>query len=187
MTTTGPNSAGTGASDNGNGGTAAWTNPDRITVSDNSRSQASVAAAATTEWLKATNFGFSIPTGDTIDGIQAGIEKRSGTASAIQDVDVKLVKGGTVQGANKAEAAAWPTVDTYSEYGGAADLWDLSFTPADINATNFGVVISALGLLLAQATVDHIRITITHTAVSGMSRGIIRQQSRQVPIAHLRI
>lgn len=171
MTTTGPNSAGTGASDNGNGGTASWSNPGNITVSDNTRASSSVAAGATTEWLKATNLGFAITASDTIDGILVEIEKRSNTAAVMTDVDVKIVKGGTVQGNNKAEAPTWPTTDAYSSYGGSADLWGVTWTATDVNSSTFGVVISCTTSTNALATVDHVRITITHTA-AGSSQAV---------------
>lgn len=167
MTTTGPNIAGTGANDTAVG-SIAWATPSNITTDDGNEAAASVTAGATTHYLKGTNFGFSIPSGDTIDGILVEIDRRAQTASRITDVTVSIVKGGTVTGDNKAIGTTWPTALTYQSYGGAADLWGTTWTDSDINASNFGVVISCTNSSgTVGARVDAIRITITHTTPGG--------------------
>ena len=167
MTTTGPNIAGTGADDSAVG-TITWATPSNITADDGSEAAASVTASAITHYLKGTNFGFSIPSGDTIDGILVEIDRRAQTASRITDVTVSIVKGGTVTGDNKAIGTTWPTALTYQSYGGAADLWGATWTDSDINASNFGLVISCTNSSgTVGARVDAIRITITHTTPGG--------------------
>jgi photosystem II stability/assembly factor-like uncharacterized protein len=84
--------------------------------------------------------------------------------STINDTTVKLVKGGAVVGDNKADAANWPGADAYTTYGGAADLWGTTLTVSDVNANNFGVVVSATRGNGAKSYVDHIRITVYYTA-----------------------
>jgi len=61
----------------------------------------------------------------------------------LTDYDVKLVKGGTVQGNNKATGTELTTTDTIISYGGSSDLWGVSLTPTDINSSNFGLVFAA--------------------------------------------
>lgn len=82
------------------------------------------------------------------------------------DNSVRILKGGAITGNNLAQSTVtWPTTDTYATYGGVAELWGTTWTPADINSANFGVVFSAI----QQSTggtlrVDHIRITVYATA-----------------------
>lgn len=63
----------------------------------------------------------------------------------ITDSTVKLVRAGSVVGDNKASATVWPGALGFEEYGGANDLWGTTFTPAQVNASDFGFVLSATG------------------------------------------
>ncbi len=78
--TAGPTSPGTGADDAAIG-TRTWSNPGNITSSNNTYATATSSGGgnSTTHYLKATNFGFSIPSGATIDGITVGIERKGTT------------------------------------------------------------------------------------------------------------
>lgn len=68
-------SPGTIVSDS-NVSTAAWTNPGNTAASDNGYTAGfSLGSNIATQYLKATNFGFSIPDGATIDGIEAKVER----------------------------------------------------------------------------------------------------------------
>ena len=159
MATAGPSSPGTLADSDGTG-TVVWSNSSNAGASDDAYAQAALLTS-TSRYLLATNFGFSIPAGATIDGILVEIEKNAGLLDTITDDRVRLVKGGTVQSTDKASGTNWPTSDAYSSYGGAADLWSGTWESTDINASNFGVALSATGL--GTASVDHMRITITYT------------------------
>jgi hypothetical protein len=57
---------------------------------------------------------------------------------------VRLVKGGVISGDNKATGSI-TTSDAYYSFGGAADKWGLSLTESDVEASNFGVVVSFNG------------------------------------------
>ncbi len=77
------------------------------------------------------------------------------------DNSVQLVKGGTVTGSNLANTVTpWNTVDTYSTYGSSSNLWGTTWSVAEVNASNFGAVLSA-SVSNGTARVDHMRITIT--------------------------
>jgi hypothetical protein len=161
--TVGPNGAGTGADDSAVG-TLAWSNPTRITSLDASRASAAFAGSGlTTHYLKGTNFGFSIPTGATITGIKLEIAKHnSADYPGVVDSTVKLVKGGSVVGSNRAAAGAWTTTrDTIYTYGGETDKWGTTWTPAEINSSDFGAVLSAYKAdSWGNANVDYFRITV---------------------------
>jgi len=165
----GPNNAGTGANVTGIG-TIAWTNPGNIVSDNNSFATVTLPNnGSTSNYLRGTNYGFSIPGSATITGITVVIGKLSSNFfgfTAINDNAVYLVKNGTITGANRA-AGTWPTSETAVSYGGAADLWGTTWTPADINNTNFGVVLSAVnntGLGVSYtASVDYMQITVNYS------------------------
>lgn len=169
-TTQGANSPGTMA-DDATVGTVAWTNQTNAGASDDSRATTVVDATEVTHYLKATNFGFTIPVGATINGVVVEIERScAGSALRAKDSGVYLVKGGTVSGNNKADTSiTWPTTDTYKTYGDSSDLWGLTLNQSDVNASTFGVVISAtnVGASLDIFRIDHIRITVYFSTPSG--------------------
>lgn len=172
MASQGPNSPSTLANDNSIG-SVAWSNPSNAGASDNSYATAVLTTGTIGNYLKATNFGFSIPSGATIDGIVVEIEKKgsvnSGPARIVDNV-VKLVIGGTITGNNKASASAWPTSDTVASYGTSTDLWGTTPTDSDINASTFGVVLAPRNASIKMsitASVDHMKITVYYTGGGG--------------------
>lgn len=169
----GPTSVGTGA-DSAAVGTQAWTNPGGITASGGGVANCIPATGVTTHYLKGTNCGFAVPVGATIVGIQVEIRKAliGATTETVLDSSVKIVKAsGAIGTQNKASATAWLDTLTYSTYGSSSDLWGETWTPADINDVDFGVVISATttdpGGNGAALNVDHVRITVYYTETSG--------------------
>ena len=171
MSSLGPLSPGT-IVDDATVGTVAWADPGNAAASDNIYSVASVAG--TTHYLKATNFGFTVPTGATIDGIVVEIERKDTSDNPTCDKDnkVQIVKSdGSIGTTDKADLDTWwPLSDTYKTYGSSSDLWGESWTAADINDSDFGVVLQAFmysGIGTERASVDHIRITVYYTEVSG--------------------
>ena len=176
MSSQGPNSPSTLASDGT--GTFAWTNPGNASASDDARASATSPSGPptgfTTDGLNATGFGFSVPSHATINGVTVEIERRksNGTETVI-DSSVRLIKGGTPTGDNKADGVNdWPTADAYKTYGGSADLWGSTLTPADVNASGFGVsLVAAFDQHDVTAEVDHIRITVHYTTGDAVVSG----------------
>jgi hypothetical protein len=164
--TAGANFAVTGAS--GGGSATAWSNPTRLNANDNSFVTVTGSGTAFTEALLATNFGFAIPSNATILGIQASYgryKSAGGGADQIQDNYVKLIKGGNISGNNNGLTSTnWPTAEAAVNYGSISDLWGLTWTPADINSSNFGValVIDGSGASVT-ASVDYVQITVTYS------------------------
>jgi parallel beta-helix repeat protein len=164
-------------------GTLAWTNPGYITADDTSYATASVNQNVTTNYLEGTNYGFAIPSNATINGIGVTIGRySSGTSSPrIHDVSVNLIKGGTIVGSNKAATTTdWPTTSIASTtYGSNADLWSTTWTPADINANNFGVALSVNNTYTSSRTayVDYIQITVTYSVPTAPTAPIVTTQA----------
>lgn len=117
------------------------------------------------ELLKATNFGFAIPAGATIDGIVVAIE-RSKNLGSIVDGRVSLIKGGTVQSTDKADTVTdYGTTDATASYGSSTDLWGSAWTDSDINSSSFGLAFSgAYNGSGGRPRVDLIQITVHYTA-----------------------
>jgi hypothetical protein len=114
-----------------------------------------------------------MPSG-TVNGVEANIERKASAAippNYVRDTAVKLVKGGTVSGDNKADTSNnWPTSDGTKTYGGGSDLWGLTLSQSDINASNFGFVLEAHlyagPYVTITASVDTMYISVTYTAAS---------------------
>lgn len=150
-------------------GATPWTTPTQVYTSNDSYADAHMPEEGMSHWLRTTTYGFSIPTGAVIDGIKVRFEKRAQTVSTVKDWDVKIVKAGSEQGTDKGSSAYWLTSDTYVVYGGTTDLWGLTWTPAQINASNFGVSISARNYDIQPryALVDHVQIKVYYTPPAG--------------------
>jgi len=90
-------------------------------------------------------FGFSIPSGNTIDGIEITVEGYASSGSG-KSFNVSLsYDNGTSWTASKNTGVMTTTDNTYT-LGGAADNWDFaSWTPAIINSDYFRVRIDVSG------------------------------------------
>ena len=167
MATSGPNYGAT-AADDASVGVRTWSNTGNVFASDDSYASVTNIQSATSHYLKVTNFGFSIPTDATIDGILVEWERREPSGVTV-DNSVKIVKGGTITGTDKSVGAAWPSTDAFNSYGGSSDLWGTTWTASDINSSDFGCVISCVrsGAESVQtAFVDSVRITVYYTEAS---------------------
>ena len=116
-------------------GDVAWTNPDNAKGSDDVYATAITLLTQTTQRLSATGFGFQIAIDQQIDGILIETE-----AKALVDVarmTSRIIQDGAVAGAPRTNN--WTTTEGFIVFGGATDLWGLTWTPSQINASNFGV------------------------------------------------
>ncbi len=169
--TVGPINAGAGANNNAIGGTNAWSTPGNITTVGSPYATQNLPSNATSNYLQSSNYGFAIPAGAIINGITVNISRQVATTSNMFDNVVSLVKGGTITGNNLASGNSWPNSFATATYGGATNLWGTTWTPADINASNFGVVLSARSNSgsTRQLDVDYIQISVTYTLPSSLN------------------
>jgi len=113
-------------------------------------------------YLKASNFGFTVPDNVVINGILVEIEEKS-TPTTTESV-IKIVKAdGTLGTINKSTGANLPSSEGYVSYGSDNNLWGENWTPADINDADFGVVLATVGT--GVSSVDHIRITVYYGVI----------------------
>lgn len=154
-------------------GTINWTNPDNAKVSDDVYAVASFTARfQQTKYLIATNFGFSIPAGATINGIKIEREKKTAQNAMVTDVNGGLVKdGSTVVGSNVYTSAGWSSTEAYDSAGGDTSLFGTTWTADEINASTFGIKMAAWNVYNGAntASIDHIRITVYYTGDTGAS------------------
>ena len=151
------------------GSSATWNNPVNARIADAvfSVNSANLPLQGNyTNYLVATNFGFTIPAGNQIDGIQVRITRMENNANA-RDFRVRIVKGGVIGAADRISGANWPNVNTTRVHGGSTDLWGETWTLSDINAANFGVAVavqrSANNATPIAARIDNIRITVYYS------------------------
>ena len=125
------------------------------------------------DFIDVSNFGFTIPSSATIDGVVVSVERRgallAGGAGTVRDTTVQLLKGGVATGDNKAETTLdWPAADTVQSYGSTTDGWGATLAATDLNLSDFGVRLAVEGHVGVElAEIDHVTITVYYTAVGG--------------------
>lgn len=168
MSSAGPRDANTIVND-ASAGVIAWTNPDKSQTSNDDRATATLDDQ-TSQYIKLTNFGFSIPADATIDGIVIETEVSKATASGTITMSrTRIVKGDVIGATNNPNTTAWTTTDTYLTHGSSSYLWGETWTAADINGAGFGCAIMAINSVAASVSVrvDHVRITVYYTESTG--------------------
>ena len=152
----------TAQADDSSVGSVAWSLTGTVYSSDDSYATISFGAPSSIgHYLTATNFEFEIPTSATILGIKVEVEKKA-LSGGVNDNAVRMIKAGTVGTTERSAAGTWAASDTQVTYGSGSDLWGTTWTPSDINASNFGFAISPKdsGVGGSVGYIDHIRITV---------------------------
>lgn len=162
-----------------------WDDAEHAEESDDERASAWLGDGPDhieTKPLIVAAFGFEIPLDATIDGIEVIIERGmlapEGLGSAaVRDASVRLLKEWDASGDEKANASLdWTPYDETVTYGGPTDLWDVSWTPEEINANGFGALLMAWRTEAGienqrMAEVDEIMVNVYYTPVSGNGGG----------------
>lgn len=163
ITTT--NSPGTLVDDAGVG-TIAWSNPGNASASDDSRAvTASLSSSAISHYLKCTGFGFAIPSGHAIFGIQALLEWRGAGTAGARENRLRIVKAGSIGSSTAHDGSSdLPGSDAVEAFGGYGDLWGETWTPADVNDSGFGLAVSCRAPIIFSGTaeVDQVRLAVLH-------------------------
>jgi hypothetical protein len=135
LTSTGNTLPATGENNTGIGVTG-WTSPGNV-VSDNT-TDATCNAAASSQYLVARNYSFSLPASAQIKGITVRIEASEHTANT-ENLNAQLQNAsGVLFGSSKSVTISGTGKAVYT-YGGAADLWGATITKAIIEDVDFGV------------------------------------------------
>jgi len=115
-------------------------------------------------YLVTGGYGFAIPAGSTINGVQATVVGRSsGTNATNRTIRINLTTNGTAAvGTNKTQALN--TTDASFNLGTTSDLWGASLTTANVNTATFGVLIRDNdGTSSGTFSIDHVTLAITYT------------------------
>lgn len=148
---------GTGANNAGIGATA-WSTPTNITANDNN--VATCNAGASSQYLVASNFSFTVPAGATIKGIAVKIGAAESSAGS-ETLSAQLQnESGTLFGSSKTNSIAG-TGETVYTYGSISDLWGATLTPTIVNDTDFGV--RFWFTTAHNMTVDYVTVSVEYT------------------------
>src|SRR4029077_1902125 len=164
-TSVGPNTAGNGAN---SGSATPWTNPNNVTSAVSFATTTLTLAPPHSDGLDATQFGFAIPAGTTITGIQVTFDAFDSTAN---NINVQLLKAGVATGNIK--LIAMPTSVGTLNAGGSSDLWGGSWTANDTNQTNFGVEFTAFGTGGGGSTTNVRNVKITVFGLGGPAVALV--------------
>lgn len=170
MASQGPLSPSVAANDS-SAGTMAWSVPNNSKVSDNAHSRSTVDGGSgdSTQYLKVTGFGFSIPSDATINGIKVqaeGLIELPNGESGTSLYSPRIVKGGSIGSTDPSVKQTFGGSEAYKTYGSETELWGQSWSPSDINASDFGFALRisiSSGIIAYGVAVDHIRITVYYT------------------------
>lgn len=146
-------------------GNESWSNANFVYANDlfYANSSATILAfnADTSHYMISEDYNFNIPSGATIQGVEVTVIKSAANVFGffnVRDETISLVLDSNLFGSNKANTSNWTLLDQVVTYGGPADTWGLTLTPAIINDPTFGVSVSAQfdGLLatVGSATLD---------------------------------
>lgn len=154
-------------------GSASWSNPEAVLVLDGSGCDTLTASGAvvrlfpfgatTSSALRAADFGFAIPSGATVTGVEVQIRKCA-RLPFIGDGAVQLIIGGSIAGADK-QQGTWPLSYAITTYGGGSDTWAATLSPDTVNRSDFGVAVSARYTATSgnsDAAIDHITMSVTY-------------------------
>lgn len=148
-----------------------WSNPTRVFALDGLFATSLSGGGLISAGLQATGYGFAIPGGATILGIVATVYAKNNASfptSFVGDYVVKLVKAGVPVGANRSSTGNYNNFVSPVVHGGPTDLWGTTWTPADINNANFGLIqstdSSGAGFT---GSIDYISIQVYYSAAGG--------------------
>ncbi len=166
----GPNNPGVMTVDTSSGaGPGNWTIISPYTIDGAESARSLVAINSTNKYLKLTGFNFSatpIPIGATIDGITVSLTRRSATGE-IQDQVLSLVTTGATTTSKADTSIFWPTSYTAKSYGNSTDTWGRTWTPAEINSSAFGFILSTHNTSLTNGRysyLDGVTMTVNYSS-----------------------
>jgi hypothetical protein len=146
-------------------GTINWVTPTNAQGTTDSVYTATEAlgAGVKSKFLACTGFGLAIPAEGNITGIQFTALGKGSIALRMTAAEVFALKAGVAAGTNIGTGVSWPAVATSFAFGGINNLLGTTWTPAQVNAANFGVEISVKGEIeAAKAEVDSVRVNVTY-------------------------
>ena len=146
-----------------------WTNPTNVLVDD---AQYALYQSTTQDYLCVTNFTVGVPTGATIDSIIVRANGKAGGSdppSTDRVINVGLTKNGISITGMQSGAVLNDYDSDVIVRGAMNDLWFTTWTPAEINATTFGVIIQKADANNNNIEIDHMQVKVYWTATLSVS------------------
>lgn len=148
---------------------ATWANLSFVGANDSAVATCFVASLALGNTARLSGFGFGVS--GTVDGVV--VEVNRGTffgSTAVEDLVVRLRKPDGTLSDDKASGGDWPASAATATYGGAADLWGLTVSDAEVNDADFAVEFSIQNNGTAgddSGRVDYVRVTVHYSTGGG--------------------
>lgn len=158
-----------------------WMNYMNAASADNSSAQTFLAQYPTcfesncfcSRALKPSGFGFNIPGSAVITGIKAEVLRSSTDSWSLTDTIVRLMLNDSPIGTSHASHDFWSSIASYKVYGDSTDSWGANWSPADINATGFGLFYKIQNInpniSSVLASIDHVRLTVYYQTTTGVT------------------
>jgi len=136
--------------------------------------------------LTCYNYGFNVPSNATIDGVTitvAGVPDGNG---AVHDQVIQLRRDNlnNLYGTNLSAPQAWNMNQPDHTYGGSTELWGLTWTPADVNSSDFGCYIKLdnSGSVAHAVMIDAVLITVNYSI--GLTTYAVTSSPQEVSVYH---
>lgn len=145
------------------GGSSSWSGLGNMGSSNNTYTTTTAPAVSAANHLYIPFTGISLPSGSTLQGIEASLEGNVTGDTPLVDY-FYLTNDGTSTGDGDTPSLAWSGTDTTTTYGGASDLWNSGYTKTDVEAAGFGLIVFVYGGITSSSTfsIDHVRIRFTY-------------------------
>jgi len=112
-----------------------WNDPNKLKILDEDLAQFTALQGFVADYLDIKNFGFTIPSNATINGIEYNIYAKP---KKLTYCDINLIYNGNSIGEIKS-GYMLPDGDGWQTLGGQNDTWEAELTPAIINDITFGI------------------------------------------------
>src|SRR3990167_1075148 len=120
------------------GGDTAWASVGNALASDDAYATVSLGSAETSDWIQVSSIGLAIPAGALIVDVRAIVEGNSGSNAS--SLHAQIIKAGTQQGEISTNVYS-ESSDTVTTASFTTENGGLSLSPADVNATDFGMAV----------------------------------------------
>lgn len=119
--------------------------------------------------LNVTSFPIRLPAGASVRGIAFTVDRSADDDNA-SDQSVRVLRGGEPIGIDRGSPEPWPQTFTPMTYGGPTDTWGASWSPADVEAADFGIEITPQYLLSTgndSVDIDSVGVTVYYGGTPG--------------------
>ena len=114
-----------------------WTSPDNAFTSNNQYAIDTERGSGDTQaW---SNFGLSLPSGATVDGIEVDLEIHATSKNCNVSADLSWAGGGFSWTTKNESISGIGTTDESDSFGGAADTWGRTWSSTNFSNANFEV------------------------------------------------